>query len=193
MTTHGFKPGEDLGRWISPDEIYVDLLVAEALAGPGTRGARLGVHGKRAARRAKGLEAALVDRQPMTIEALDAADARSVTMLVAGTGALLIAKLHKIADRTGTSDRVRDKDALDVLRILQATETVDLTRRLGELRADELSAAVTEEGITQLASLFGELDADGVEMAVRAAGVGVDSDTIAASMTTLVSDLLAEL
>jgi hypothetical protein len=29
-------------------------MVPEALAGPGTRGARLGPHGKRAARRAKG-------------------------------------------------------------------------------------------------------------------------------------------
>ena len=105
----------------------------------------------------------------------------------------MIAKVHKIHERTADGDRVRDKDALDVLRILQAIETSDLTERLDRLRENELSAAVTEEGITQLAPLFGRLDAVGVEMAIRAAGVGADPDTIAASMTALISDLLAEL
>ncbi len=48
--------------------IPVDLMVPEAAStGKGTRGARLGVHGKRAARRAVGLEAALVDHGPLTI------------------------------------------------------------------------------------------------------------------------------
>jgi len=168
-------------------------MIPEALAGPGTRGARLGVHGKRVARRAKGLEAALVDRQPMTIEALDPTDTPSVTMLVAGTGALLVAKVHKIADRSRDGDRVRDKDALDVLPILQATDTADLAQRLDRLRGHDLSEGVTVEAITQLDPLFGRLDAVGVEMAIRAAGPGADPDTIAASMTALVSDLLTEL
>ena len=193
LTERGFTTREHPGGWLSPDGIYVDLMVPEALAGPGTRGARLGLHGKRVARRAKGLEASLIDHQPMTITALDPTDPRSVTMNVAGTGALLIAKVHKIAERTESGDRVRDKDALDVLRILQATETSDLTQRLDRLRENELSAAVTEEGITRLVPLFSRLDAVGVEMAIRAAGVGADPDTIAASMTALVSDLIAEL
>lgn len=193
LTERGFTTREHPGGWLSPDGIYVDLMVPEALAGPGTRGARLGLHGKRVARRAKGLEASLIDHQPMTITALDLTDPRSVTMNVAGTGALLIAKVHKIAERTESGDRVRDKDALDVLRILQATETSDLTQRLDRLRENELSAAVTEEGITRLVPLFSRLDAVGVEMAIRAAGVGADPDTIAASMTALVSDLIAEL
>ena len=193
LTERGFTTREHPGGWLSPDGIYVDLMVPEALAGAGTRGARLGVHGKRVARRAKGLEASLVDHEPMTIAALDPTDPRSVTMLVAGTGALLIAKVHKIAERTQAGDRVRDKDALDVLRILQATETTDLTQRLDHLRGNELSAEVTEEGITQLAPLFGRIDAVGVEMAIRAAGVGADPETIAASMTLLISDLLAQL
>jgi hypothetical protein len=168
-------------------------MVPEALAGPGSRGARLGVHGKRVARRAKGLEATLVDRQPMTITALDPADTRSITMLVAGTGALLVAKVHKIAERTRADDRVRDKDALDVLRILQSTETTDLSQCVNRLREDEFSADVTVEAIAQLAPLLGSPDAVGVEMALRAAGVGADPDTIAASMNALISDLLAGL
>ena len=71
LTERGFTTREHSGGWLSPDGIYIDLMVPEALAGPGTRGAPLGVHSKRVARRAKGLEAALVDRQPMTITALD--------------------------------------------------------------------------------------------------------------------------
>jgi len=193
LTAHGFTAREHPGGWLSPDGIYVDLMVPEALAGPGTRGARLGVHGKRVARRAKGLEAVLVDRQPMTIDTLDRADTRRVTMLVAGTGALLVAKVHKIAERTRDGDRVRDKDALDVLRLLQATDTDDLAQRLVQLRNDDLSAEVTREAVAQLDPLFGRLDAVGVEMAIRAAGPSADPDTIAASIIALVSDLLAGL
>lgn len=47
----GFTPREHPGGWLSPDGIYVDVMVPELLAGSGTRGARLGPHGKRAARR----------------------------------------------------------------------------------------------------------------------------------------------
>ena len=193
LTDRGFTTREHPGGWLSPDGIYVDLMVPEAIAGPGTCGARLAVHGKRVARRAKGLEATLVDRQQMTIEALDPTDTRSVTMLVAGTGALLVAKVHKIAERTRDDDRVRDKDALDVLRILQAATTAELTQSFDRLREHDLSAAVTVEAIGQFTPLFGRSDAVGVEMAIRAAGPDADPDTITASMTALISDLLAEL
>ena len=62
LEARGFVLGEHPGAWSSPDGIPVDLMVPEALAGSGKRGARLGPHGKRAARRAKGLEGSLVDR-----------------------------------------------------------------------------------------------------------------------------------
>ena len=51
----GEQPGQQPGAWFSPDGIPVDLMVPEALAGPGSRGARLKSHGKKVARRAKGL------------------------------------------------------------------------------------------------------------------------------------------
>lgn len=54
LEARGFLPGEHPGAWSSPDGIPVDLMIPEALAGPGSRGARLGPHGQRAARRAKG-------------------------------------------------------------------------------------------------------------------------------------------
>lgn len=72
-----FTPREHPGGWLTPEGIYIDVMVAEALADPGTRGARLGAHGKRAARRAKGLEGALVDRERSVVTALDRSDTLS--------------------------------------------------------------------------------------------------------------------
>ena len=103
--------------------VPVDLIVPEgAAAGGGRRGARLGPHGKRAARRAVGLEAALVDHSTITISALDPADARSVEAEVAGPAALLVAKAHKFTTgASGRTDRLDDKDAADVVRLMQTT------------------------------------------------------------------------
>lgn len=106
MTAGGFVPDQHPGARLSPDSITVDLMVPDALAGAGSRGARLGTHGKRVARRAKGLEGALVDRDRMTIAALDPNDRRAVSMLVAGPGALLVAKTHKIAERARDTSRL---------------------------------------------------------------------------------------
>ena len=189
LTTCGFSPGEHPGAWFSPDGIPVDLMVPEALAGPGSRGARLKSHGKKVARRAKGLEGALVDRKRMKIVSLERNDDRSVVMSVAGPAALLVAKVHKITERTG--DRITDKDALDVLRLLQATEIATLAARLVDLADDMVSAEVTTEAVSQLEPLFGSPDAVGISMAVRAARAEAEADVISASFTTLVSDLLA--
>ncbi len=190
LGARGFTPRQHPGGWLSPDGIYVDIMVPEQLAGPGTRGARLGPHGKRAARRAKGLEGALIDRELLTIPALDPEDERTVDLWVAGPGALLVAKVHKIAERLGAQDRVRDKDALDVLRLLRAIDTADLATRLSTLVANELSASVSNEAVGLLPELFGATDNEGVAMAVRAAGAGEDSDALAASLVGLVDDLL---
>ena len=191
LEERGFSLGADPGAWVSPDGIAVDLMVPEPLAGPGRRGARLGPHGNRAARRSKGLEGALVDQERVELVSLDPADDRSVSMRVAGPGALLVAKTHKIADRVGTSSRVEDKDALDVFRLLRATETADLADRISQLLGHEISSAVTVEALTQLPGFFGSSDAPGIGMAVRAAGPAAAAEEIAASMAALVSDLVA--
>ena len=189
LEARGFSLREHPGSWISPDGIPVDLMVPEALAGTGSRGARLGPHGNRAARRAKGIEGALVDRARMDIASLDRADERAVAMLVAGPAALLVAKVHKIADRAGTPDRVSDKDALDLLRLLQAIDTATLAAGLVRLADHKLSATVTGDAMSRLVALFGP-QAAAIRMAVRAAGPGADHDVISASFTALVSDLL---
>ncbi|MCL4445889.1 MAG: hypothetical protein M1134_03295 [Actinobacteria bacterium] len=185
----GFTLREHPGAWLSPDGIYVDLMVPEALAGPGRRGARLGPHGKRAARRTRGIEGALIDRERHTISALDPADPRQVSMWVAGPAALLVAKIHKIVERVDASDRVRDKDALDVLRLLRAVDTNQLAHRLRSLLDQELTRSVATEAIAVLPQLFGDARSFGVTMAVRAAGVAEDPTTIAGSLIALTADL----
>jgi hypothetical protein len=52
-----------------------------------------------------GLEAALVDKSPMPIAALNAADQRSVVVDVAGVAAMLVAKVHRIRHRIVSTRR----------------------------------------------------------------------------------------
>ena len=189
LESHGFSLRRVPGAWLSPDGIPVDFIVPEELAGPGSRAARLGVHGKRVARRARGLEGALVDRDRMTVSALDPDDSKSAEVWVAGPAALLVAKVTKISERLGGS-RVIDKDALDALRLLRATPTNDLALRMVKLRRHELSAEVAEDAITQLETLFTTDLADGIAMIVRAGSEGEDPATLAASTTSLTEDLL---
>jgi hypothetical protein len=126
--------------------VPVDLIVPEgAASGTGRRAARLGGHGARAARRAVGLEAALVDNSRMTIAALDPADARSLQARVAGPAALLVAKAHKLHDRvasgrSGLVDRLdcleRKGQSLNAVRLSvppKANGHADSSRVVGEL------------------------------------------------------------
>ena len=168
-------------------------MVPEALAGRGSRSADLGVHGKRAARRALGLEGALVDRELHTIGALDPSDVRTVTMNVAGPGALLVAKLQKLWERTTNEDRVKDKDALDVFRILRAIPTQDLARRLALLRSSDEAGAVATSAVAQLRELFGQQTGKGIELAIHASSRLIDPDELTLSSISLTDDLIAAL
>ena len=176
---------------MSPDGVYLDLLVPESLAGTGRRRADLGSHGRTAARRAHGLEAALVDRGSMTIAALDPGDPRSVEVGVAGPAALLVAKTIKIAERIGATGRAVDKDSLDVLRLLRAVATADLVARNPSISsANDVSSATTSEAIESFRGLFARADSEGTMMAVRAATPLEDADVVASSTISLAGDLL---
>ena len=194
MTSAGFRADPlQPGVWTSSSGVSIDLMVPEALAGPGRRGANLGPHGRLAARRARGLEAALVDRSSMTVASLDERDSRSFDVRVAGPGALLVAKLHKIADRSTDDRRRSDKDALDILRLLRGVTTLALASSVLGLLADERSSEVTSEALEHLGRLFGSPAAEGSQMAARAAELLEDPAEIAASCTALAGDLLAAL
>lgn len=173
--------------------IPVDLMVPEAAStGEGTRGARLGVHGKRAARRAVGLEPALVDHDPIAITALDPADTREVTVEVAGVGALLVAKAHKIHDRVvaGKIDRISDKDASDVYRIMQTARPGDVASTLRELLADPIAGPVTDQALSYMEELFGRRAGEGVAMAQRALRLAIDETEVATLCVAFTEQIL---
>ncbi len=190
---------QNVGTWITSRrfegkhvDVEVDLMVPEAVGGPGRRGARLGEHGKSAARKAKGLEATLVDWQIRSIAALDDEDHRVLRVAVAGPAALLVAKLHKIAERVDSDGRRQDKDALDVFRLLQL-EAQELADGIRTILANEVAAEVTDEAISALQDLFSEPSSAGSQMAARAAAPLEPAETIAASYAALTQELLQEI
>jgi hypothetical protein len=194
MTGAGFilnPVSQQPGAWMSPNGIPVDLMIPEHLAGPGSRrGVRIPPHCKHAARRAAGLEVAIIDHSPMTVESLDG-DGRSATINVAGPAALLVAKLHKLGERVDTPHRLNDKDAHDAYRLLVATETPDLAETIRGLLADELSQEVTMQALGFIEQLFASgPDALGSMMAGRAEeGIG-QPRTVSSSVSFLARDLL---
>ncbi|HZQ80445.1 MAG TPA: hypothetical protein VFB25_00560 [Gaiellaceae bacterium] len=180
------------GSWVTEVEVNgsktvipVDLIVPEEMAGAGSRGARLEGHGKRAARRARGLEGALIDNDSMGISALDADDPREFHVKVAGIAALLVAKSHKIYERVnrGRTERIDDKDAADVYRLMAASSVADLSKSLERLLADPVAGEVTRIGVAYLLEAFGSSRADGVAMAKRALALAVDPDQVEVLMS----------
>ena len=176
------------GTW-ARNEVQIDLMVPATLGGSGRRGARLGLHGMEAARKAAGLEAALVDFDLFMLDALDPADGRSVEVAVAGLGALLVAKLHKLAEREATPARWVPKDGLDVLRILQAADFDALGERLAALERDPIAGLVTQEARGHFQRLFVDRSGHGTAMAVQATVGLEDPATIAGSCAALASAL----
>lgn len=181
---------EEPGVWERPvtirgtkGKVQVDLIVPSAAAPPGgTRGARLRSHGKRAARKATGLEATLVDNELMLIEALDPTDTRSASVRVAGFGALLVAKAHKLKDRldSGREDRLDDKDASDVVQIMRATTPARIAKALTSLEAHPLAGPSVRSGLELFQELFGGRATPGTEMAVRAMRVAMPDERVRA-------------
>jgi hypothetical protein len=173
--------------------IPVDLIVPEAAAPRGgSPGARLGVHGKRAARPAVGLEAVLLDHSPMSVAALDPMDTRSVEVEVAGPAALLVAKAHKLHDRVGSDKtrRINDKDAADVFRLMQTTNPDLVGGTLASLSRDEVAGPVTVEAIGYIDELFGRRGRPGIAMAVQALRVGVPEAQVEAIAVSYAERLL---
>jgi hypothetical protein len=188
LRSGGFEQTNQPGIW-TRDGVELDLLVPAAVGGPGRRGARLGAHGQRAARKARGLEGALVDSSLWEVCGFEH-DGRCLEIRVAGPAALLVSKLHKIADRENRPDRLGDKDALDVLRLLQGTGVRDLAASLRRLLNFEVSSEVTRQALDLLQRLFGEENAPGVEMTVRATEGLEEPATIRASCTLLAIELI---
>jgi hypothetical protein len=194
LDSGGFVPtieSGQIGTWIGRDGIPVDLLVPEAVGGPGRRAAKLGVHGDRVARKGRGLEAAIVDNTIMTIESLDPVDDRRFEVAVAGPSALLVAKVHKITDRQRSPTRLEDKDALDIYRLLRSISTNVFRVGLRAIFDHPLSHTIAEQAVKEFETLFNLPDGLGVSMVVRSLEPLEDPEITAAACVALAGDVLA--
>jgi hypothetical protein len=188
------------GIWVATTEVAgeprivpVDLIVPEAVApGHGRRSARIRPHKDMATRWAVGLEAALIDHSTMTIVALDPVDNRSVTVEVAGLAAMLVAKSHKIRDRLADkrSDRLSDKDAADVYRIMQTARPADLGKTLRDLRTHRMAGPATATALDLMRELFGDRRGEGIAMAQRSLTFAIPEAQVAAVSVAFTAALL---
>jgi hypothetical protein len=174
------------------ESIPVDLIVPEgAYSGGGRRAARLAGHSNQAARRVVGLEAALIDHAPIVIKALDSNDSRFIEAEVAGPAALMIAKACKIHDRAASTqkNRLHDKDAGDVVRLMQTTHAPEVAATLDNLSSDPMAGPTTLAARGYLDELFGRRGRPGIEMASRNLGTGIDPQTIEAICTAYMAQI----
>lgn len=167
-------------------EVAVDLLIPEAFGGTAprrARGGRIPPHADDATRQVRGLEAAIVDNDPVLIRSLDPGTA-SGTAPVAGIAALLVAKAHKIADRLAARDarpdRLQDKDAGDVVRLMQLGDVATVAARFRLLLEHDEVSEVVREGLELLRSQFGGRRTVGTTMAVAALAGSTPPDLVEA-------------
>lgn len=188
------RPGA-IGSWVSPRGVPVDLMVPDAVAGAGRRGVRVPPHDSKSMRRARGIEATLIDNSAMVIHAIDrAVDPREFEVAVAGPAALLVAKLHKIHDRLEAPSRLDNKDAHDIYRLLRAVETQILVDAIRRLLGEGLSGDVTREALVHFRELFAQgAGARGSVMAGAAEELVGYPTAVSESVALLAQDLLEAL
>ena len=157
----------------------------------GRRGVRLGVHGNTAARKTPGLEAALYDNTVMTIASLEPNSDRSIDAKVAGPLALLVAKAHKIQERLDQDhrpDRILDKDAGDVFRLMQTSSATQCAEVALRLRDEETISASVKTGVASLTALFRRGGSPGTGMAINYLRAGVPPERVRALCTAFIEE-----
>lgn len=170
----------------------VDLIVPSNFASTiGKRGARLGTHGKVAARKIPGLEAAVLDNSVLEIPSLSEEDGRIVKAKVAGPTALLLAKSRKIQERledAGRPDRVLDKDAGDSYRLMQTNDARACARIAAGLMEDEQIGGSVRSGVGFLIDLFKASGTPGTLMAIRYFRGAVPEERVQAICRAFIKD-----
>lgn len=194
MSRAGFRLTNQPGLYRRDGGAQVDLLVPEVVGGPGRRGARLGVHGNRAAMKVHGLEGALVSHARRKIASLVSDSDRSCSLKVAGPAALLVTKVHKIGERleapAGHRQAQLSKDAFDIYRLLRATDTTELAEEFGILQSHKISSCVTSGALSMFQNLFGSWSGMGPELLVSYVGPLDDPAFIVESSVALSQSLL---
>jgi hypothetical protein len=80
--------------------------------------------------------------------------------------------------------------ALDVLRLLRASETHELAGTFRRLLADDRAGGVTSEALVYVRALFAEPDATGLGLVGEAVAGPDDPAIVEASLRALTNDLL---
>ncbi|MFF7566639.1 hypothetical protein ACFZB4_42620 [Streptomyces pseudovenezuelae] len=205
MRDAGFSLRENQsGLWERPEQVgaltvpvEVDLLVPHQLAPEpnGRRRTSLPPHDPWATKKVPGLEVAAVDRSVMTLGSLVPGDNRQIDAYVAGPAALLIAKAYKLDDRISQAekqertDRLSNKDAGDVYRIMTVVEAEEVAQALATLRDDPRVGDTTIRGVELLHKLFGGANTPGTELAVQALAGDVPESRIRALAPFYISNL----
>lgn len=198
LTAAGFSHNRSIqqpGEWSSEEELDppVELLVPEGLhAGGGRRGARIPPHSKHAARVVPGLEAAAMSHRQMTITSLEPdRDPRGITMRIGSPAGLVVAKAYKIGERAATaSNRLLDKDAHDLYRLLRAVPAADVVADLRVVLGDQLAGPVTERALTWLGEHADTHEALIPTMAGRAEALIGDPEDVAQRTWALIQEML---
>ena len=189
LAARGYRPTSDPGGWTAPGGVHVDLMVPDgALSRSSRRRAPLDGHDSKTARRAAGLELALIDNAECVISSLDASDSRQITLKVAGPAALVIAKAVKLRERLEAQDksRVIAKDAGDLLRLLRMCDAVAIGTRLDDLARATPHRDLIGSTVSWLAAEVQQRDSQVVRLAVAAAQGGEQQSAVARSMRDLV-------
>ena len=114
------------------------------------------------------------------------------TLRAAGPAALLTAKAIKISERLGQvdtqPDRLKEKDALDAFRILQAIATPELVRGFRKHRQDDRAWAATDEAL----GVYREHAADPTQrIALLAVSAAQGDPVVAPAFAALIRELRA--
>ncbi|UDM05541.1 hypothetical protein [Streptomyces longhuiensis] len=175
--------------------IEVDLLIPHQLAPqPNTRRrTELPPHDSWATKKVPGLEVAAVDRSLMAVGTLTPGDTRRIEAYVAGPASLLVAKSIKLDERIRDAakrpDRLSNKDAGDVYRIMTTVPAPDVAQSFTILRNNPRVGDIALQGLELLRTLFGAAATPGTELAVAALAGDVPESRIRALAPAYVASL----
>jgi len=127
----------------------------------------------------------------MLVTELAPTDRRYIEAEVAGPAALFVAKAHKLNDRiaSGKASRIDDKDAADVVRLMQSVSAAEVRNTLNTLANDPVAGEPVRDGIVYLKDLFARRGRPGIEMAARAMRVAMDAATVQVICTSYMAEL----